>query len=360
MSSDPTFDAFSQSITLIMQDGTPFNVTIPEVDDFILYSVQICINYAAQLGASVVLLVLLALLTKADKRTSPIFILNSISLAFNIIRNVLQCLYFTGQFNEFYTFFSGDFSTVPGSAFAISIAATVFTFLLLVTIEMSLLLQVHVVSATLRKVYRHIILAISIAIASLAIAFRLALCIMNARATLSLTYLLPLDWLFSATNVTTTISICWFCAVFVTKIGFALEQRHRLGLRSFGPLQILFMVGCQTLVIPVIFSILEYTTNLPSMDSNVLTLVSIFLPLSSMWAASSTGGSAQAPTPLGGQRKYLSTIRSSIASRFSEKKPLRTSLSPVKGSPRTSTSPLPTPALEVFRQVDLDLEKQGF
>ena len=250
MSSGTTFDPFSQSFTLVQGDGTPFNVTIPEVDDFILYSLQICINYAAQLGASIVLLIMLALLTKPEKRTSTIFILNSVSLAFNIIRNVLQCLYFTGPFNETYAYFAGDFSRVPTSAYAVSITATLFTFLLLISIEISLCLQVQVVCVTLREVYRQIIFAVSTAVAMVAIGFRLALLVLNSQSTLSLTYLLPLDWLTSATNITTTTSICWFCAVFVTKLGFALRQRRKLGIRSFGPMQILFVVGCQTLIIP--------------------------------------------------------------------------------------------------------------
>lgn len=96
------------------------------------------------------------------------------------------------------------------------------------------------------------------------------------------------------------------------------------------------------------------------MDSNVLTLVSIFLPLSSMWAASSTGGHTQTLTPLGGRRNFLSSFRSSIASRFFEKKPSSTPINPREGDSRESATTLTSPALERFRQVDLDLEKQGF
>ncbi|MCJ1402939.1 hypothetical protein MMC11_006160 [Xylographa trunciseda] len=358
MTSSAAFDPFSQSFTLLQEDGTQFNVTIPELDDFILYSLQICINYAAQLGASIVLLVMLALLTKPEKRTSPIFILNSISLALNILRNILQCLYFTGPFNEAYTYFAGDFSRVPTSAYAISITATLFTFLLLISIEISLCLQVQVVCTTLRELYRQIIFALSTAVALVAIGFRLALLVLNSQSTLSLTYLQPLDWLTSASNITTTISICWFCTVFVTKMGFALQQRRKLGIRRFGPMQILFIVGCQTLIIPVIFSILEYTTQIPSMDSNILTLVSIFTPLSAMWAASSTGSDKPTSSPNAGHRKFFSW--SSSTGDYSNKKSFNGPLSPSYGaSTQASTSPLPSPAHDRFLQVGIDLEKQG-
>ena len=250
MASTPSFDPFTQQFTLVDGSGVPFNVTIPEVDDFILYNLQICINYGAQLGACFVLLVLLLVLTKAEKRTSKIFILNCISLGINLIRNVLMCLYFTGPFSETYAFFADDFSRVPSSAFGISIAATVLSLLVLITIECSLLLQVHVVCKTLRKKYRQIILIASVNVALLTIGFRFALVVMNSEATMALQYTLPLDWIASAANITTTVSICWFCTAFVTKLAYALVQRHKLGLRSFGPMKIVFIMGCQTLIIP--------------------------------------------------------------------------------------------------------------
>ena len=250
MDSNSAFDPFSQSFTLLLNDGTPFNVTIPELDDFILYSVQISISYASQLGASLVLLVILALLTKPDKRFSPVFILNTLSLALNFVRNVLQCVYFTGPFSETYAYFAVDYSRVPSSAYATSVAAAVLTLLLLICVELSLLLQAQVICITLRKVYRQILFVVSLLIGSMAIGFRFALCVENSKAIYSLSTLTSLYWLASATNITTTISVFWFCTVFVTKLGFALNQRRKLGLRRFGPMQIIFIMGCQTMTIP--------------------------------------------------------------------------------------------------------------
>jgi pheromone alpha factor receptor len=250
MASDMPFDPFTQSFTLLLEDGTPFNLSMPELDDFILYSVQICINYAAQLGASCILLIALLLLTKPDKRRSPVFILNLISLVLNVIRNVLQCLYFTGPFSQTYAYFGQDFSRVPTSAYATSITATVLAVLLLICIEASLLLQVRAVCVILRDLYRQAVFALSTVIALLAIGFRLALCVANSRSIISLEPPTSLNWLESASNITTSISICWFCAVFVTKLAFALNERRKLGLERFGPMQIIFIMGCQTLIIP--------------------------------------------------------------------------------------------------------------
>ena len=250
MASSEPFDPFTQSFTLLLEDGTPFSVPIGEVDEFALYSIKICINYAAQLGASTILLLALLVLTKPDKRQSPVFILNSIALVLNVIRNVLQCLYFTGPFFQTYSHFSGDFSRVPRSAYATSIAATVLAVLLVICIEVSLILQVQVVCFLLTKGYRQAIFAFSAIIASLAVGFRLALCIENSRSILSLEPPTSLNWLESASNITTSISICWFCAIFVGKLGSALHERRQLGLKRFGPMQIIFIMGCQTLIVP--------------------------------------------------------------------------------------------------------------
>ena len=250
MANSTSFDPFSQSFTLRMADGTPIEITLDDLDSFILYSVQICINYAAQLGASLVLLIVLLLLTKPDKRRAPVFITNTLSLIINFIRNILMCLYFTGPFNEVYAYFAQDYSEVQRSDYAKSVTATVLTLLLLACVEISLIFQVRVVCVTLRQVYRRATITISVLIALIAIAFRFALCAENSIYIVTLKYLTGLARLESAANITTTISICWFCAVFVVKLGMALQQRKKLGLGQFGPMQIIFIMGCQTLVIP--------------------------------------------------------------------------------------------------------------
>ena len=243
-------DPFTQTITLHLANGTPLNIPLPELDQFMLYNVQISINFASQIGASLILLVVLLLLTKPDKRRAPIFITNVLSLALNVIRNILQCLYYTGPFSEIYAYYGQDYSRVAGKDYGISVAASVLTVLLLACVESSLLLQIRVVCCTLPSRYRLATYGVSILTALLAIAFRFALCVENSKFIVTLTYETSLELLDNAANITTSISICWFCAAFVTKLGFALDQRRKLGLDQFGPMQIIFIMACQTLVIP--------------------------------------------------------------------------------------------------------------
>ncbi|KAI9850511.1 MAG: hypothetical protein M1838_005575 [Thelocarpon superellum] len=279
----PTFDPFSQNVTLLLADGTPFNITIPDLDAFTLYNVQTCIDYGSQLGASLILLVVLMLLTRAEKRQSPIFYLNALSLSVNFIRSLLQCLYFTSGFNETYAFFAEDYSRVPATDYATSITADVLTLLLLMTIEVSLVLQARVVCATLLKSQRYIITAVSAVVALLAIGFRFALVIINSEKILEAENFLAWQWLASAANITATISICFFCALFAIKLGFALYERKKLGMKQYAPMQIIFIMGS-------IFAILQYVVTVPVLSTNVLTLVAISLPLSSLWASAAVNG----------------------------------------------------------------------
>ena len=250
MASSTDFNPFEQSFILYEADGTPFNVTIPELDAFVFYNDQICITYGAQIGASIVLFIVLLLLTKRDKRTSVIFIINALALLLNIIRMVCASIYFTGPFIETYAYFSQDFSQVHAKDKAVSVVSATFTALMLLCVETSLCLQARVVCITLRPIYRNVIFSISILIALVAVAFRFALCIENNILIVQAAAEESLNWLANATDIATTVSICSFCAIFVTKLGFALYQRKKLGLVQFGPMQILFIMGCQTLVIP--------------------------------------------------------------------------------------------------------------
>ncbi|PYH48621.1 alpha-factor pheromone receptor STE2 [Aspergillus saccharolyticus JOP 1030-1] len=278
------FDPFTQNITFHAVDGSPFNVPVEAVDSFMQYCIRICINYGAQLGASIILLVVLLLLTRPEKRRSSVYLLNCTALFLNIGLLICQALYFTSPFVEVYAYFGHDYSRVSQSTYANSVLGVVLATLLLISIEISLVLQVQVVCANLRRRYRRLLLGLSIVVALVPTGFRLGLMVENSKTIIKAVGTAYLIWLQSATNITLTISICFFCTVFVAKLGYAIHQRRRLGVADFGPMKVIFVMGCQTLVVPSFFSILHYIVNVPALSANVLTLVTLSLPLSSIWA----------------------------------------------------------------------------
>ena len=57
-------------------------------------------------------------------------------------------------------------------------------------------------------------------------------------------------WVYPTSRGLLAGAISFFSGVFVVKLGMAIHQRKILGLEKWGPLQVIFVVGCQTLVVP--------------------------------------------------------------------------------------------------------------
>lgn len=241
---------FNQTVTFHRADGTPFGVWLPQIDVYMQYCIRICINYASQLGASIILLVVLLLLTRPDKRSSAIFLLNCFALLFNTIRLVCQIVYFTSDFTELYRYFSQDFDGVAASAYATSIAGVVIMFFVLACALSSLVLQVQVVCSTFRRRYRRGLLIMSTLVALIPLGFRLGYVVQASRRIMDATNYISVQWLESTTNIAFTTTICFFCAIFVSKLGYAMIRRKRLGVRELGPMKAIFIMGCQTMFIP--------------------------------------------------------------------------------------------------------------
>ncbi|KAI9708206.1 MAG: hypothetical protein M1820_004160 [Bogoriella megaspora] len=356
MATQGDFDPFSQAVTLLMTDGTPWNITLPEIQDFISYSAQVSIVWGSQIGATLMVLLILLLSTKAEKRQSPVFITNTVALVLNFIRCVLCSLYCAGPWYNFYAQLTGDFENVPNSQFAISVAGAVFTFLVVVCIEISLITQAYVVCVTATRAQRFWIMVVSMTVALLALGFVCGNMVLNAKSIMS-TVIGPYDdMIASASNITLTISICYFCLIFIFKLGYAILERRKLGLKQFGPMQIIVIMSSQTLIVPVIFAGIQYRPNLiPLSYSLVPTIVALFLPLSSLWAAASIDGSNanSGPNRHGFARKNSgSTGRTALikAFKFGSNKSTSTDKTVSFSSPQSS------PGLK--RDQDIDLEKQ--
>ncbi|EEH07026.1 mating-type alpha-pheromone receptor PreB [Histoplasma capsulatum G186AR] len=349
-----SFDPFDQNVVFHKADGTPFNVSIHDLDEFVQYGIRVCINYAAQLGATVIAIVMLALLTQSDKRRTPVFFLNTSALTMNFARLLCMTIYFTTGFNSTYAFFSLDYSRVPGSAYADSILGIAFATILVICMEMSLVIQTQVVCATLSEIQRRLLLVVSILIALLAIGFRMGLMVENCIAIMNASNFRPFIWLQSASNIAITISTCFFSAVFVTKLGYALVTRRRLGMTRFGAMQVMFIMSFQTMVIPAIFSIIQYPIPLYEMNSNVFTLVAIFLPLSSLWAAAATKHSFETLTSGPHQYLWSSERSNSTSSATGHQGSLCQNQSTIRSGGSVATSLSPDQLDRLYTGLDFD------
>lgn len=211
--------------------------------------------YASQIGACLAVLIILLILTRAEKRKSPVFILNASALFFNIIAAFLQCFYFTGAWYSPYVFLSGDYFSVPESAKRISIAPGPFIVMVTIAIEASLVLQLKVVCVTFTSMQKVLVTIFSTLVALIAIGFRIGQVIINTECNIEqAAWCANYLWLYQAQATTLTISIVFFSLAFCVKLGWSLHQRRSMGLTQFGPMQIIFIGGFQTLIIPGTYS----------------------------------------------------------------------------------------------------------
>lgn len=246
----PSFDATKQNITIYTPDGTPVVTTIPMINEFNTQNSEICVVYGCQLGASLIMFLVVMLTTRVSKRKSPIFVLNALSLIISFLRSLLQILYYIGPWTEMYRYLAYDYSTVPASAYANSVAAALLTFFLLMTIEASLVLQTNVVCKTMSSRIRWPVTALSIVVSLLAVSFRFALTIRNVEGILGAIVKSDTLMLGRASLITETGSLWFFCTIFVIKLGWTLYQRKKMGLKQWGPMQIItIMAGC-TMIVP--------------------------------------------------------------------------------------------------------------
>lgn len=246
----PDFDPWVQPITLYYQDGSNFTIGFDELDHYRLYGVRLAINYGTQIGASFLLLLVLLLLTKAGRRKSFIFIINTLCLTTNIIRCILACCYLTGSMWHPYSQLSGDRSRVVTSDLATTAATSTMTLLVSTLIMVSLSIQVWVVCVTTVPMQRYVIMAITTTMACIALGYKAAFVIYNIKNVLKLETMEQHANLIAVSYALQAVSIWLFSCVFTYKLGHAIVQRRRLKMPQFGPMQIVFIMGCQTMIIP--------------------------------------------------------------------------------------------------------------
>jgi pheromone alpha factor receptor len=254
------FDVYTQDFQIYSSDGTLQTLSTIDIDNVRLIAVRTAIIFAVQLGASAVLLLVLLLMTQGNKRRSLSWVFNVLALVCNVIRCTIQCTEMTGPFLNFVLVTLQEYGTASlGKHIRISIANSVMTTLVFVFIEMALVTQVHVIcAATMPQLWRLSILSFCGVVAMLAVGFRFNLMIRNCEDTANLGKGIIgtpksndlLDWAQSTSNIMAIVSICVFSAVFCTKLGLAIRSRHQMGLKQFGAMQIIFIMGCQTLTLP--------------------------------------------------------------------------------------------------------------
>ncbi|CUS10850.1 unnamed protein product [Tuber aestivum] len=300
----PGFNPHKQNVTFFNPDGSTVTVGLHELDAMFTNSIRVAVVFASQIGACALLFVVMAMVTKSEKRRA-IFYINLSSLVLVIIRSVLQILYFVGPWAETYNYVAYYYEDIPHSDRLISIWAGIIQLILNACILLSLILQVRVVYAVSPKL-NTVMTVVSCALAGTSIGFFLTVIIQISRAILKgVAYD---GWVYKVHRGVFAGTIAFFSFIFIFKLALSIRRRKALGLRGFGPLRIIFIMGCQTMIVPgktrSIFAALENGVGFEGMSSLTATLAAISLPLSSMWAAARTDTPAPESVPRDGYRQF--------------------------------------------------------
>ncbi|KJR84750.1 pheromone alpha factor receptor [Sporothrix schenckii 1099-18] len=284
------FDPFNQTFYLTGPDNTTVPVSVPQVDYIWHYIIGTSINYGSQIGACLLMLLVMLTLTSKSRFSRAATLINVASLLIGVIRCVLLAVYFTSSLTEFYALFVGDYSQVRRSDLCVSAVATFFSLPQLVLIEAALFLQAYSMIKMWPSLWRAVVLAMSVVVAVCAIGFKFASVVMRMRSTLTLDDSLDF-WLVEVDLAFTATTIFWFCFIFIIRLVIHMwEYRSILPpMGSVSAMEVLVMTNGVLMLVPVIFAAIEIN-GLSSFESGslVYTSVIVLLPLGSLIAQAMT------------------------------------------------------------------------
>lgn len=299
------FDPYTQNVTFFLADGkTELQIPMPVLDAFRREMTSICINYGTQFGACFIMLITLLIMTPAAKLRRASNILHILGLVVCAIRMLLLSLYWPSVFTDFYHFWARDYSHIPQSEFAKSVAGNVMSLLLVIIIELALMNQAWTMVSLWPEVWKYVIAVSSGFITLLTIASRIAFTVHQNKANLSLTPASMNEWLIRWMVVMNVVSISWFCAIFNIKLIWHLISNRSVlpSYKTLTPMEVLVMTNGILMMVPgkfdcllnqynvakqspVVFAGLEWGhwINFES-ASLTLTSVAIILPLGTLTA----------------------------------------------------------------------------
>jgi pheromone alpha factor receptor len=240
-----------QPVNLTDITGEVMTVPLDVIDQYHTTLARSLIIYGVEMGMTFMLITVLVLLTKPDKRRTVIFGLNIAGLSLQFLRSLTDAILYNGPGHTIGAVFLGAFAQMTTTDYVplyMFIVASIFWY---AVVETSLILQVRVVFGAERKLQRYLTYGLGFfgvtTVATLTVAqgfiFKAALDnapIFNPHFT----------GLMLAARILFAVSIGISSAVFVAKLIYLIRRRSKMGFKAFGPLQVILIMGTQCLIIP--------------------------------------------------------------------------------------------------------------
>ena len=236
----------AQSFNLTALDNSTATFSLSDVNAIIYYYLAQTAVQGFIIGFSALLIIVLILLTPAKKARRLIFIFNFLSLLFICIRSILN----VGGTCSQVTYGVGEtlLGAIAQYSLTHTIVGAVISFLLTITIVVSLVLQVRVVFAAEPRTQKIVTALLSLC-ALWIVGLYLRFTVWEITLYVTRNFVAE-PWTYNGFEISMIIYIGICCLLFLYKLFHAIQLRKRMGYRNFGPLQILFIMFAQCLVIP--------------------------------------------------------------------------------------------------------------
>ena len=240
----------SQSFNVIGLDGTPTTLTFDEFNAWI-YEIGAEAGVAGfALGFASMLLIILFIVTPAAKIRKPIFLLNVAGLFFVAFREMCSLIVLCASYQGVGQTFLNAIGQYPSTTWTPNVITTILAFPIYGCNIASLVLQVRVVFAA-EPLTRKIITWFGTIAAVVEMGLILAWLVFIDKFVLRISDTLPL-WLYKTYRIYFVCFVGISCLIFLYKLGVTINRRRKMGMNAtqFGPLQIVFVMFCQCLIVP--------------------------------------------------------------------------------------------------------------
>ncbi|ODV76180.1 alpha-factor pheromone receptor STE2 [Cyberlindnera jadinii NRRL Y-1542] len=284
------FDPLTQILNYTSAYG-PTYLTFAELDSVMHTNISNTIIFGVRIGAATFASIILFILSK--KKTSPIFILNQLCLLLVIIHSCIYIAYLYGNYASIGFQFTQFTDIITRNDINISSATNLFQAFLITSIEASMVFQVRTLFQTPEmKWFGNAIFALSVLIGLSVVVLTLYVTINTVIGVFEFT-----SYQSRALDVQPILfaaSINFMSVLLMYKLVLAIRSRRYLGLKQFDGFHILLIMSTQTLLVPSALMIVSYAVNSLyriSFTSVATLIVVLSLPLSSLWATSTTSSS---------------------------------------------------------------------
>jgi pheromone alpha factor receptor len=244
----------SQTFNLTDVFGDVDTFTLPEIDEFFHATGRSLIIFGVDIGMSVMVAVVLLLLTKPDKRRTPIFALNVAGLSLQFIRMVMVSILYNGVNRTVEVAFLATTVLTPQSAFVPAYIYIIITIFWYIVITTSIILQVRVVFGAEPRAQKYLTCALGL-LGLATVGFTITDQADIFKGSLAKTGQDDAwqPWVELVGRILYTVTVGISSAIFVAKLLYLIHRRRKMGFTGFGPLQVIVIMGAQCLLVPRMF-----------------------------------------------------------------------------------------------------------